>query len=193
MPPRRYVSPEGSPHLTHYYGDSVRMFMLVAVALMLLSAPFYSDSLLIALPFEIIGAIILAGLAAMTNPMSRLILSIDAVANGVGLVIFATWGLSAYESSGALAFVIRIAIAVIFLFAFYYSMKTVRAMVMHTIGDGIAEEDGESAFEKVIEDIEMIPRDKDMARELEELEEEGAQLKEDPDIQDLQQRSGEFD
>lgn len=130
-----YVRPDPIwPGVPHYYGDTIRQLFIVNAGLILIGAPFYADSLRAELPFEILGALILAGLAALVNPHKRSFLFANAIAAGVGLLLYETWALSAYETSTWTQFVLRELIAIVFLFAFYFSVKTVRAFVLHQIG-----------------------------------------------------------
>ncbi|OGG65726.1 hypothetical protein A3D71_04240 [Candidatus Kaiserbacteria bacterium RIFCSPHIGHO2_02_FULL_55_20] len=122
------------PGVPHYYGNTVRQLFLANAALILIGAPFYADTLSAELPFEIIGALVLAGLAALVNPHNRSFIFANAVAAGIGLLFYETWALSNYEVSTWAQFIWRELIAVIFLTAFYFSMKTVRAFVLHQIG-----------------------------------------------------------
>ncbi len=121
-------------HVPHYYGDYVRILFLSATGLMLLGAPFYADSLRIELPFEIVGALVLAALAALANPHSKTVLAADAIAAGVGMVVYGTWALFSYSESTWVQFILRQGIAIVFLAAFYFSMKTVRAFLFHKVG-----------------------------------------------------------
>ena len=120
--------------VSHYYGDYVRQFLLGAAALMLFAAPFYGEFLRAELPFVVMGTLVLVALAAITNPWKKSIMTADAVASGTGLLIFETWAIYGYGESTALAFVLRQALALIFLVAFYFSVKTVRAMLLHQLG-----------------------------------------------------------
>lgn len=122
------------PRVPHYYGDAVQQLFVIAAALILFTAPFYSEILANQLPFAIGGSLILAALAALTNPWSRLIMTANAVAAGVGLVTFETWALLNFSVSTGVQFVLREAIALIFLFAFYFSVRTIRTMIFHEIG-----------------------------------------------------------
>lgn len=121
------------PHLPHYYGDFVRQLMLGIATLVLFAAPFYADSLKFEFPFEVAGAVVLVGLAAATNPLKKNILTLDAIAAGVVMIVYQMWALYGYEGSGAVAFVLREVISIIAMFAFYFSVKTVRAMLLHQI------------------------------------------------------------
>ncbi len=122
------------PGLNHYYGDIARESMLAAVALMIAGAPFYADALSTEFPLEIIGAVLIVGFAAFTNPFKRSIVMGDAVLTGAGAVIFGAWAFIGYGHVDQIAFILRDAIALVFLFAFYFSLKTLRAMVFHQIG-----------------------------------------------------------
>lgn len=122
------------PSVSHYYGDIVRQLFVAGTGVMLLGSPFYGEHIRTELPFLIIGGVVLISLAALTNPHARAILHANAVAAGVALVVFQWWALFAYEDSSWAQFILREAIAVLFLGAFYFSMKTVRAMLFGQIG-----------------------------------------------------------
>jgi hypothetical protein len=136
----------------HYYGDAIRQLFIVNAGLILIGAPFYADSLRAELPFEILGALILAGLAALVNPHKISFLFANAIAAGVGLLFYETWALSHYETSTWTQFVLRELIAIIFLFAFYFSVKTIRASMLHQIGKsevvGEFDENAKDAWEE---------------------------------------------
>lgn len=120
--------------ISHYYGDFVRDFLLGAAVVMLFAAPFYGDNVRAEFPFEVIGALVLVCLAALTNPWKKSVLTADAVAASVGMIVYQVWALNGYGTASYTAFVFREAISIIFLFAFYFSVKTVRAMILHQIG-----------------------------------------------------------
>lgn len=119
--------------IRHYYGDTVREFFLGAAALILFAAPFYTDNLNLELPFIVFGAVAIVCLAAVTNPWNRLVMTLNAIVAGVGLVLYESWALLQYQSQDAIVFVLREAPAIIFLFALYFSLKTLRAMMMGLI------------------------------------------------------------
>lgn len=120
--------------IPHYYGSFVRELLVGAAVLMLVASPLYTDNIQVEFPFVLLGALAAALVAALTNPRVKSFSIMDAVVSGVGLVVFASWAIFQYDSINILAFTIRILIALIFLFAFYFSMKTVRAFVLHQIG-----------------------------------------------------------
>ena len=124
----------GWSRISHYYGDSVRQLLLAAAALMLIGMPFYTDDLSVELPFIIIAAVVLVIVAALTSPMKSAVISADVVVSGVGLVIFEIWAILGYGESTTVQFVLREALAVLFLFALYFSTKTLRSMLLNQIG-----------------------------------------------------------
>ena len=133
------------PHLNHYFGDIVRQIFISTAALILVAAPFYADNLRVELPFEIGGALALVALAALANPHNRGSMVGSSIAAGVGLVIYEIWALYAYHDSSWVQFFLRELIALLFLVAFYFSLKTVRAFIMHQVGkrDVVDEFEGE--------------------------------------------------
>jgi len=124
----------GPRHIPHYYGDSVRQLLLGAAALMLIFSPLYSDVLRQQFPFIIIGALLAAAFAALMNPRDKWVVLGSAIVSGTGLVIYAMWGMYGYKNVEPVAFMLRVLVAVIFLFAFYFSMKTLRAFMLRQIG-----------------------------------------------------------
>lgn len=122
------------PSVPHYYGDIVRRLFVLAAAVMSFSAPFYTSNLRVALPFVVLGAIVLLAIAALMNPHKKIIIIAGAVAAGVGMLIYETWALFDYKTSTWEEFILRQILAFVFMSAFYFSMKTLRAFVLGTIG-----------------------------------------------------------
>lgn len=122
------------PTIPHYYGDYVRQIFMLCAAAMLIFSPFLTGGNFAILPFEIGGALIIAVLGALTNPVKQLSLLSNAIAAGVGVVTYELLALNAFYSGAMIAFVEREALAVAFLFALYFSLKTLRNMVFHQIG-----------------------------------------------------------
>ncbi|MFZ2887254.1 MAG: hypothetical protein WA021_05540, partial [Minisyncoccia bacterium] len=101
---------------------------------MLVFAPFLASTMPMILPFEIGGALIIAILGALTNPKNQLSMLGNAVAAGIGVVIYELLALSLYADGHMLAFLERELLAVAFLFALYFSLKTLRNMMFDKIG-----------------------------------------------------------
>lgn len=130
--------------IEHYYGSAVRELLLGAAILMLVTSPLYADQLTSEFPFEVLGAIVAVCCAALTNPYKRWVMGANAVVSGVGFVIFQSWAIMDFDASDPIAFVLREAISIVWLFALYFSMKTFRAMTLHQIGtQSLVEEDEE--------------------------------------------------
>ena len=129
-----YAPVHFGPTLPHYYGDYVRQIFMLCGAIMLILAPFLDSTMPALLPFEIGGALIIAILGALTNPQNQLSMLANAIAAGVGVVMYELLALSLYGSGSMLAFLEREVLAVFFLFALYFSLKTLRNMVLHHIG-----------------------------------------------------------
>lgn len=130
----RFSAAPEVPHVSHYYGDQMRQLFMSAAALMIIGSPFYTDSLTMQLPLLIIGALALVALAAFANPHNKFIFLIAAAVSGAGVVVYSMWGLYNYEDVSFLQFILRLLIALVFLTAFYFNMKTLRAFVLGKVG-----------------------------------------------------------
>lgn len=163
--------------IPHYYGDSVRQLLLGAAALMLIGSPFYSDNLAAEFPFIVIGALLAAALAAIINPRDRWISVVIALLSGAGVVVYAMWGMFGYEIINPVAFVLRLAVAVILLFVFYFSMKTMRAFMLHQVGKRETRDEFEQSDAQVdqemLEEENVVERFVDQEREVEERADRG--------------------
>lgn len=122
------------PSIPHYYGDYVRQIFMLCGAVMLVFSPFLVRDNIAILPFEIGGALIIVILGALTNPVKQISMLANAIAAGVGVVTYELLALNAFYAGGLIAFTEREAIAIAFLFALYFSLKTLRNMVFHQIG-----------------------------------------------------------
>ncbi len=122
------------PTINHYYGDTARRLMLAGALLMVTGAPFYSDNLRAEIPLEIIAALAIVASAALTNPFKKVVIAADTILSVLAASIFAIWALFGYDTIPTVAFILRDAIALIFLAAFYFSLKTLRAMILHQVG-----------------------------------------------------------
>jgi len=147
----------------HYYGDIVRQLFVAAAAFLIVGAPFYATDLAAELLFDVLGAFLLVFLAAFTSPSARTILVADAIVAGVGMIIFEYWALVNYQTTAIVAVILRQAIALIFLFAFYFAGKTVRGL------SPVADEDArqrEEAFrdERVAEEAQLDAIDIEQAK-----------------------------
>lgn len=155
-PLAKYGTIRLSPSVPHYWGDASRQFMLAGAALLLLASPLYGENLRAEFPYEVTFALLAVGFAALTSPRERWVAFGDAVICAVGAAMYSIWGISGYSAEDPLAFVLRMAVAVVFLFAFYYSMKTVRAFSLSQVGryDDLDDRTGDDR-EDTVEEEEM--------------------------------------
>ena len=78
-----------------------------------------------------IGLVILAG---FTSPRSMLSIVLDLFAAGIGAFLLEAAAISFYRTDSWLLFFARELVAVMLLFALYFSVKTLRAMLVGSIG-----------------------------------------------------------
>ncbi len=119
---------------SHYHGNTVRKLFLSAGILILVSLPLFPDLLPISPLVTITAVVILAIAAAITSYIQMWAMVVNSILSAVFLIAFEAYAL-AYKDPGVLHFLIRQIIALIFLFALYYSVRTVRAMYLHQIHD----------------------------------------------------------
>ncbi|MEK7636181.1 MAG: hypothetical protein AAB362_00630 [Patescibacteria group bacterium] len=115
---------------SHYYGDVVRRLFLVGAVIMLLALPFFYKLIPGPIFFSIFAIIIVELAAGMTSPKTLW----SAIMN----VLIAIFGIFAFENEAISAFShydaeiwyfwINQLLALIFLIALYYGVKTVRQM-----------------------------------------------------------------
>lgn len=122
---------------THYYGDYVRRLFLGAGVATLLILPFYNTLLPAMSPDALVLFVIVIILfAAILNPRrSATIAGIDALISIIGVYLFAYYAVTEYANTELIVTVLRQALAVVFAFALYFSVKTLRARIVRT-GEG---------------------------------------------------------
>jgi len=150
----------GLESIPHYWGDVARQ-LSVGAALMLVGAPWYANELLTQFPLIIIAAILSVGLAALVNPLMRWVSVFDAMMSCIIAIVYAPWAFYAYQDGEYLMFVLRMAVAIIFLFAFYFNTKTVRAMVLHQFNSRDIEVS--EAEKRMVTDAEIMPGSDDLS------------------------------
>lgn len=121
-------------HIAHYYGDFVRRIFLGVAIILLLSTPFLADTAVILIPIQIIGAVVLILLSALTNPKNKTIMIADVAASLIGIVALEILALAAYRGGAVMVMIGFQILALAFIYAFYLSVKTLRAMELGQIG-----------------------------------------------------------
>ena len=126
-----YSSPE-KPHwlLGHYYGDTVRRLFLAGAVVMLLSIPISGPLLFQNLFVGVIVALVLTLLAGLTNPRQRGVALISAIVSAVAFVLFEMAALQSFSmyNANTLLFFLQQILALNFLLALYFSIKSWRGI-----------------------------------------------------------------
>lgn len=122
--------------LEHYYGDKLRVLFVVSGLIMVVSYPFFSSLINAPLSLSILGGIVLAVFAGLTNPKLKSIMVLDMIVSIVACLsfqyyaIFAYHNLSAVENINTIFFWVNQLLAIVFFFAIYLSTKTLRGALL---------------------------------------------------------------
>lgn len=118
--------------LSHYYGDIVRYLFLGAGLIMVISLPVFDAYIDVPLIISVICIAILGIAAGFTNPKQLVSSVVNFVISVIGFVIFLYTGVYNYQHQiGNDKFVLTtLILAAIFIFAVYFSMKTLRAELL---------------------------------------------------------------
>jgi hypothetical protein len=124
----------GFPKIPHYHGDTVRMLFILVAVLSAVAIPLWGDLLPFGLIPQLAGILILVLLAGLTNPHSETVMWINTVVAGLGVLVLEASAISFYNVDPIGLFFAREVSVVLLLIAFYFSIKTVRAMTQGKIG-----------------------------------------------------------
>jgi hypothetical protein len=116
----------------HYYGDIVRYLFLAAGILMLLTLPMFQGFIGLPVIFSILAIAGLGIAAGLTNPQQFISAAVNFSFSVIGFVTFAYSSVASYQSmeSTDKFLLTNVILAAIFLFALYFSMKTLRAQML---------------------------------------------------------------
>lgn len=115
----------------HYYGDEVRTIFLVIAIVMIVMTPFVKNELPVPAYLSIFGVIVLSVLAGLTNPKLRFVIVFSFLASLASLVIFGYEVIVSSEKTyTSLFFGCNILLAILSLFALYFSSKTLRGHLL---------------------------------------------------------------
>ncbi len=115
--------------LMHYYGDEVRTVFLVMAVAMMFVTPFVKEELPVPAFFSVFGVIALAVLAGFTNPKTKPVIVLNFITSLGSLAIFSNEIINSYGfPHTALFFWSNVGLAMLSLFAAYYSSKTLRGL-----------------------------------------------------------------
>ncbi len=120
----------GLERTLHYYGDNVRKFFIVGAVIMLVTLPILRDLISIPLMVSLLTILIISIAAGLTNPRYLWVAFLNTVIAGGALLIFEYYAVDAYArySLQNLLFLTNQILAINFLAALYYSVKTIRGM-----------------------------------------------------------------
>lgn len=115
---------------SHYYGDIVRKLLVAGDAIMILTYPFFMDRIFFSTSISIVAIVSVGVIAGFLNPRQKWASILTFVISAAALTVFeyhAVTVLSGENKNGFdLFFWINQILAIIFLFALYYSAKTIR-------------------------------------------------------------------
>ena len=116
----------------HYYGDLVRVLFMAAAIIMIVTLPFLTSDLPVSFLISIFAILVIGILAGVTNPLQKWTTIMDTIIAVLGLLAFEYFAVNTYleKSYSNLFFLTNQILALIFLFALYYSTKTLRAMFL---------------------------------------------------------------
>ncbi len=117
--------------LSHYYGHYLRRLFIIGAMGSVLSLPFYPDLLpLFPVSFVILVSLGVVIVAGITNPHGKTVAIGDTIVSAVLFTLFQYYTVVGYESDPRALSLIREGIALIYLTSVYYSVKTVRGMML---------------------------------------------------------------
>jgi hypothetical protein len=122
--------------MPHYYGDIVRRLFLAGAFLMALSLPFFWEDVSLPLYITIFAVIAADVVAGITTPAKFWSNVLNLLASVFAAAIFEYYAVEAYRNirEETYFFLVNQVLALIFLAALYYSVKTVRGVWILTGG-----------------------------------------------------------
>ncbi|MEK7608026.1 MAG: hypothetical protein AAB495_00380 [Patescibacteria group bacterium] len=110
----------------HYYGDTVRRLFMASGMIMLVGLPFIYDNLPLPLFSSLLAISVVALTAGFLSPIHFPVLAFDLSISVGGLIAFEYYAVQAYLADEDAFFALNQALAIIFFYALYYSVKTLR-------------------------------------------------------------------
>ena len=115
----------------HYHGKAVRKMFLAGSLLMVTALPFFYELIPYPVYTTILATVVLIVSAGLTNPHRLLSVILDVFVSLVAVITFEYY--SVYIASAMpeekFFFLVNQILAVIFLFALYFAIKTLRGMI----------------------------------------------------------------
>ena len=120
--------------IEHYYGDYVRALFVGDAALSAVAIPLLGDLLPFGTFAQVGCTLLLVLLAGLINPHSKMLVVYGVIVSGVGVFLLESAAISFYPVDTMQLFAAREVAALMLLFAFYFSIKTLRAMMLGKVG-----------------------------------------------------------
>lgn len=116
----------------HYYGDSVRKLLLAASVVIVATLPWLYNQWPFTFYVWFVVAFSVVVFAGITNPRLRIVSLFDFAIASAGFLFFGFEGIRAVETVGAasLLFFTAETLMLIFLFDVYFTVKTIRGMIL---------------------------------------------------------------
>ncbi len=125
--------------IVRYFGNQVSRLLLVAGLLIIVTHPFFKSSLSSTfLPITLLSVVVLVFLAGFTSSKYKWIMFVDIGASAVGFIVFSYQAIVTYnnDSTYYAFFLINLVISLLFLFAFYFGVKTIKGWVSNDLKNG---------------------------------------------------------
>jgi hypothetical protein len=119
-----------TPPLSHYYGDTVRILFLFGAVVLLVATGVYRDSFDMPIFMSSFGVILLVFLAGLTMYKQRLFTLADVLVSFASTIIFESLVLYGSHGRDTALFWIYQVLAINFLSALYFSVKTFRNSII---------------------------------------------------------------
>lgn len=135
--PSRYETPGFSfeeHDIAHYHGDRVRELFLAGAVLSFVALPIWGNLLPFGTFVQVSAGLLLVLLAGLTNPHSKGVLMLDTLFSGLSVLLLESAAISLRATETWPLFIIREVSALLLLIAFYFCVKTLRAMSLGKIG-----------------------------------------------------------
>lgn len=116
----------------HYYGDLVRKLFMLSAIFMIVALPFMTAYIEVPIYISILAALFISIFAGITNPLQRWVAFLNLIIAFLGAFIFELAAIDGYTTYSVThrAFWVNQIEAIIFMFALYYTTKTVRGMLL---------------------------------------------------------------
>ncbi len=123
--------------IPHYHGDAVRALFVLA-ALTLIVAQSTGAQLPLSTAGAVVGAVVLVVAAGVTNPTQRWIHWTNAFLAALGTLLFGTTVIEKYQAgvnTVSASFIFLEALALISLIALYFTVRTLRGIVLRPVNE----------------------------------------------------------